>query len=141
MNLQDIAEVNITNRINDFESIGCTIDTQHRMIDIVKYEYPDKECCLIDNWSWNHMTLNESELCECEELGLLPEFIYSDSILQHSACTRCSSIKSELLSELVNNCIFVTESTCYTLVNGGMFNITTPDDALNLQLKTNTHEY
>jgi hypothetical protein len=134
MNLQDIAQINMTNKINSFESIGCSIDMQDRMVDIVKTEYPNKQYCIVDHWSWNHISLNESELCDCKAAGFLPEFILSDSILQCSACTKCNCIKSELLSELVNNCIFVTESICYILVNKGMFNITTLNDALAFSL-------
>lgn len=140
MNLQDIAQIHMTNGITDFESIGCTIDMQEQMIDIVKSEYPDKHYVIVDHWSWNHILLNAVELYECKEAGFFPEFIYSDAVIQDSTCSHSSRIASNLLSKLVNNCIFVTATTCYILVNKGMFKITTLNDALEFPLTNNVND-
>lgn len=143
MNLQaiDAMSNHLTSVIDDFKSIGCSIDMQDRMIDIVKSEYPDRQYCIVEHWLWNHIVLSESELCECKNAGFFPEFVYSDAILHDTAYSHCNCIKSTLLSELVNNCIFVTATTCYILVNKGMFCTTTLNDAVDSTFQNSVNEY
>lgn len=132
MNLHDIEQISFTNKINNFELIGCTIDMQDQMIDIVNAEYPDKEYIIVDHWCWNHISLNEVQLHECKLAGVFPDFISSDSIIFDSMCNHDCTIASSFILNVINNCILVTETKCIILVNKGTFSTTTLNNAINL---------
>ena len=131
INLHDIEQISSTNRINNFELIGCTINMQDQMIDIVKAEYPDKEYIIVDHWCWNHISLNEVQLQECKLAGVFPDFISSDAIIFDSMCNHDGSIASSFILNVINNCIMITERKCIILVNNGTFITTTLNNTIN----------
>lgn len=124
----------------DLNSIGCSINMQDRMVDIVRTEFPEKQYCIVEHWCWNHVELSDIELCKCRNAGVHPEFVYADVILHDTNCRHCTTVKSTFMSELINNCIFVTASTCYILINKGKFCTTKLRDAVDPAFQNSLNE-
>lgn len=134
MRLHNIAVLDITTATEKMSYISCPARIQDRMVDFVKSEYPDKQYCVVEHWTWVDIKVNGEEKEILRSEGLIPSFIYADYMLQSSIPMSEKYVVSTLLVELVNNSIFVTKDTCYILLNQGTHTTTSLENALSLPL-------
>lgn len=102
--------------------LGCSIDAARTMISRCREIYPNTPICLVSHWCWADIEFSKLDEEYLAAIGTLPAFIYSQSVIvdEQRRFPPNLQIRSSLLVEFRENCIFRTKNTAYILVGPGV---------------------
>lgn len=78
----------------------------------------DKPICLIKNWVWVDIAVDEETSSRYEQRGIRPALVHGD-VLFDEQCRGFKVVWSSALVEFINNYMFVTKNSAYVLVGPG----------------------
>ena len=101
--------------------LGCDESESGEWISFCEDKYPSKGVCTVKNWAIVECQCNEIEKEQLRSKGLLPAVLHSNYVVWDSrgrwrtgsfACTF-------FLVAIEENCLFITDNTCYILLGAG----------------------
>jgi hypothetical protein len=108
--------------------LGCDESEVEKWITYCRNEYPEHGICTIKKWMVVECTYSESAKAKLHEMGLLPFVMHTNFVMWDSKGRwRTGSFASSyLLTELKENCLFITKNTAYVLVGNGHHKFISP---------------
>lgn len=110
--------------------LGCGLDQLEEIKNRCSSISPQKAWCVVTDWCiWDlKCSLEEAEYLK-EKYNLLPTKLYAENVFEDQKQRGFGCVKTSLLKEIHNNCIFETGNTFYILVGTGGRKTITPAQA------------
>ncbi|WP_051050774.1 DUF6957 family protein [Metapseudomonas furukawaii] len=106
---------------------GCTL-TVDDAISWLNTLSPTRPFCLVTSWHWLDLELSEQDRQKVEAAGMQPVVILADNVVFDSRSRFATGhwVRSTLLVEHRDGCLFETRNTRYVLMGEGRRKKTTP---------------
>lgn len=106
---------------------GCTL-TVDDAISWLNTLSPTRPFCLVTSWHWLDLEVSEQDRQKVEEAGMQPAVILADKVVFDSRGRFDPGhwVRSTLLVEYHEGCLFETRNTRYVLMGEGRRKTTTP---------------
>lgn len=105
---------------------GKAIDGGCELQDVPMYikqlqKKSSKPYCVVSGWCIWSLAADDNAISALSELGLKPHIVYANHVIddQRQRWSKGSQVRTTLLVELHDRCIFETENTFYILVGDG----------------------
>ena len=115
----------LLNGKGDAFDIGCTESELQYLCEKWRDNPTSKGVCAVRNWQWWDLELPEDEVLPD---GMRPALMYASDVIMdyRSRFEPGTSVRSTLLTELHDGCVFETQNTLYILVGPGCRKLADP---------------
>lgn len=129
----------LENLVTAFSTEGDSFDAGCNESDIEKYRakshklIPSKKVCIVKNWMWWDLDVTQQEKQRLQQSGQYPNILKADTIIDDEARRFPPGgwVRSSLLVNFSENCIFETRNTVYLLVGKGTRKTVSIDTAMS----------
>lgn len=107
---------------------GCAEKDLPRAIALGKELYPGRPYRVARNWCWADLDVDEQDAKYLDEEGVLPAFLFAGEVIEDERNPEGAviAVKTSLLVEFRNNCLFTTRNTIYILLGTGSRLVVSP---------------
>lgn len=101
--------------------LGCDESEAKKWICFCEDKFPSKGICTVKNWAIVECQCNAVEMSQLREKGLLPFVLHANNVVWDSKGRwREGSFACTFFLVLIEeNCLFITNNTCYILLGTG----------------------
>ena len=113
---------------------GCAPDSIARAISITKVRYASRPYCVVTDWIWVDILAPQHHRDSLKQSGLEPCFIFAANVLDDEARRPHIGpmVRTSLLQQFEENCLFVTANTVYVLSGYGKRTSVAPEVATSI---------
>lgn len=113
----------------DGEVIPSVCDDEAAGIALAQELCPGKPYCSVRRWVLIDLDISDAKKAQVIEQGVQPILLYAHTVVTDSARRFAPGdwVRSTLLVELKNGCLFETNNSVYILLGGGSRKAATPD--------------